>query len=192
MPAGLEVKPVTAELVQDAEQVFAANSDSAGCYCMWFLIPVAQYHAGGRDGNRRLFRELAEASSTPVGLLAYAGGEPVAWCAAGPRSRFARALKAPSFKGRDSVEDDSVWFVPCFNVPKAWRRRGVSTALLNGAVELARHHGAPAIEGFPFARGAKLSRESMVGVQATFEACGFTEARRPSPTCVVMRRELDR
>lgn len=60
------------------------------------------------------------------------------------------------------------------------------------AVELAGHYGALAIEGFPFARGAKLSRESMVGVQATFEACGFAETRRPSPTRVVMRRELRR
>jgi GNAT superfamily N-acetyltransferase len=192
VPSGLEVRPVTPELVRDAEQVFAANPDSAGCYCMWFLIPVAQYHAGGHDENRRLFRDLAERSSTPVGLLAYADGEPVAWCAAGPRSRFVRALKVPSFRGRDPVEDDTVWFVPCFNVPKDWRRRGVSTALLNGAVELARRHGAAAIEGFPFARGAKLSRESMVGVQATFEACGFAETRRPSATRVVMRRDLDR
>jgi GNAT superfamily N-acetyltransferase len=188
----LQVKPVTAALVQDAERTFASNPASAGCFCMWFLIPVTQYHAGGPEQNRRLFRELVENSDAPVGLLAYADGDPVGWCAAGPRARFVRALRVPSFKGRNPSEDETVWLVPCFNVRNEWRQRGVSRALLSGAVDLAAGHGAAAIEGFPFARGAKLSRESMVGVEAVFEACGFKATRRPSATRVVMRRELVR
>lgn len=189
-PSEVEVKPMTTDLVSDAERVFALSSESVGCYCTWFIIPVAQYHAGGKSENRKLFVELAETSDQPIGLLAYVDGEPVGWCAAGPRSRFDRALRIPSFKGRDSSEDDSVWLVPCFNVRKQNRRQGVSGALLAGAVELAQRNGAKAIEGFPFARGAKLSRESMVGLEATFEACGFVASRRPSATRVVMRREL--
>lgn len=58
------------------------------------------------------------------------------------------------------------------------RRQGVSRALLEGAVALAREQGAAAIEGIPFASGVKLGRESMVGVEALFAACGFTVARR--------------
>lgn len=184
--------PVTADLVPDAEKVFASSPGSAGCSCAWFIIPVAQYHAGGMSENRKLFVQLVESEKEPVGLIAYFDGEAVGWCAAGPRSRFARALRVPSFKGRDSSEDDSVWLVPCFNVRKDHRRQGVSGALLAGAVELAHRHGARAIEGFPFARGAKLSRESMVGCEAVFEACGFVVSRRPSATRVVMRRELSR
>lgn len=189
-PMKFDVKPVTADLAEDAEASFAASPESAGCFCTWFLIPVAQYHAGGARANKTIFRDLLRTSASAVGLLAYAAGEPIGWCAAGPRSRFKRALRVPSFKGRNPSEDESVWLVPCFNVRKDFRRQGVSSALLDGAVKLARKDGAKAIEGFPFARGAKLGRESMVGVEAVFESCGFVATRRPSATRVVMRRDL--
>jgi GNAT superfamily N-acetyltransferase len=188
---GIEVKPLTPDLIPDAERVFTASPESAGCFCTWFIIPVAQYHAGGMTENRKLFLDLVKQNEMPIGLVAYVNDEPVAWCAAGPRSRFARALGVPSFKGRDLAEDDAVWLVPCFNVRRENRGQGVSRALLVAAVELATTHGASAIEGFPFAKGAKLGRESMVGLEAIFEACGFVVSRRPSNTRVVMRRELN-
>jgi hypothetical protein len=50
----------------------------------------------------------------PIGLLAYAGGRVVGWCAAGPRERYAQALRSPLLKGREAAEDGSVWF---FAVP---------------------------------------------------------------------------
>ena len=190
--ARIRIVPVTDDAVADAEAFFGTSPESAGCFCQWFIIPVAEYHAGGATENRRRFRELIDSSESPVGLLAYADEEVVGWCAAGPRSRYARALRVPSFKGRDKAEDDDVWLVPCFYIHKDHRRKGVSTALLDGAVELARKHAARAIEGFPFARGAKLGRESMVGVESVFEACGFVESRRPSASRVVMRLDIAR
>ena len=187
----IQIRPVTRDSLSDAEAIFATSPETNGCSCMWFIIRVADYHAGGPSANRRRFRELVESSAMPVGLLAYGEAGVVGWCAAGPRSRFVRALRVPSFKGRDPSEDDAVWLVPCFYVPKDLRRAGVSRALLEGAVDLAREHGATAIEGFPFAWGAKISKESMVGVEALFASCGFRVQRRPSTTRVVMRRELD-
>jgi GNAT superfamily N-acetyltransferase len=186
----IEVKPLTQDLLPDAAAIFDSSPETSGCSCMWFLIPYKQYHAGGPAANRQLFHQLVESSETPAGLLAYRQGAPVGWCAAGPRSRFARALNVPSFKGRDPAEDDSVWLAPCFYVRKDARREGVSRALLEAAVTLAREHGATAIEGFPFARGAKVGRESMVGVEALFASCGFAVTRQPSPARVVMRRDL--
>ena len=186
----IEVKPLTPELLPDAEKLFGTSPDTDGCFCMWFIIPVTQYHAGGREANRQLFCDLVEGNDAPMGLVAYRDQDVVGWCAAGPRSRFVRALRVPSFKGRDPAEDDSVWLVPCFYIRKDVRREGVSRALLEGAVALAGQHGAAAIEGFPFASGAKLSRETMVGVESIFASCGFSVTRRPSSTRVVMRKDL--
>lgn len=186
----LEVKRLTQALLPDVEALFDTSPDTQRCSCVWFLIPVAQYHAGGPEANRRLFIDLVESSETPAGLLAYREGEAVGWCAVGPRSRFIRALGVPSFKGRDPSEDGSVWMVPCFYVRKDARREGVSRALLDAAVALAREYGAAAIEGFPFAHGAKVGHDSMVGVEALFAACGFAVTRQPSPARVVMRRDL--
>ena len=186
----IEVKPLTRELLPDVEALFDTSRETHGCWCMWFLIPYKEYHASGPEGNHRRFLELMEVTSFPIGLLAYRDGEVVGWCATGPRSRFVRALGVPSFKGRDPSEDDSVWLTPCFYVRKDVRREGVSRALLEAAVTLAREHDATAIEGFPFASGVKIGRESMVAVEALFAACGFAVSRQPSPTRVVMRKEL--
>lgn len=187
----IEVKRVTTDLLSQAESLFESDAATAGCFCMWFIIPVAEYHSGGAERNRELFREVAHSSPDPIGLLAYEDGEPVGWCAAGPRERYDRALRIPSFRGRDSSEDQSVWLVPCFFIAKQARRQGVAKALLEEAVVMAQEAGAKAIEGFPFATGAKLGKDPMVGAEAIFEACGFQPTRRPSKTRVVMRRELN-
>lgn len=121
----IEVRPLNRDLLPDAEAIFDTSPETRGCSCMWFLIPVAEYHAGGPSANRRLFCDLVEASDVPMGLLAYREGSVVGWCATGPRSRFVRALRVPSFKGRDPSEDESVWMVPCFYVRKDVRRAGV-------------------------------------------------------------------
>ncbi|MBP8949216.1 MAG: GNAT family N-acetyltransferase [Candidatus Promineofilum sp.] len=186
----IEVKPLIQELLPDVEALFNTSRETHGCWCMWFLIPYKEYKAGGSEGNRQRFIDLMAATPFPLGLLAYRAGEVVGWCATGPRSRFARALNVPSFKGRDPSEDDSVWLTPCFYVRKDARREGVSRALLEAAVALARQHGATAIEGFPFATGVKVGRESMVAVEPLFAACGFVVSRRPLATRVVVRREL--
>jgi GNAT superfamily N-acetyltransferase len=187
----VDIRTVTADRVTDAAQIFTSSSTTNHCWCMWFIIPVKAYHAGGAAGNERSFTELAEASPTPMGLVAFDGDTPVGWCAAGPRSRFARALRTPSFGKRDSSEDDTVWFVPCFYTAKSHRRTGVGAALLHAAVELAREHGAIAIEGFPFAGDKQRSGPDLqVGVETLFAACGFEIARRPTGTRVVMRHDF--
>ena len=80
---------------------------------MWFIIPVKEYHAAGSEGNRASFSDLIVSSDNPVGLLAKLDDQPVGWCAVGPRSRYVRAIKTPTYKGRDPAEDDDVWLVPC-------------------------------------------------------------------------------
>jgi GNAT superfamily N-acetyltransferase len=185
-----EIQPLTPELIPDALTLFGTSTGTARCFCMWFIIPVKQYHAGGPDRNRELFCGLVTDSTLPAGLLAYRSGEPVGWCAVGPRSRYARAIETPSFKGRDPSEDEAVWLVPCFYVRKDARRSGVSRALLQAAVDVAKEHGATAIEGFPFARGMRPSPESMVGGETAFAACGFRVDRRPTATRVVTRLDL--
>ncbi|MGE5828405.1 MAG: GNAT family N-acetyltransferase, partial [Micromonosporaceae bacterium] len=120
-------------------------------------------------------------------------GEPVGWCAAGPRSRYARALRSPLLAERDTAEDDSVWLVPCFYVRRDARRAGVTKALLEAAAALARQHGARAIEGFPQAGNTRRAAgDAYVGVEPMFAACGFTPTDRRTANRVVMRRPLRR
>ena len=187
----LEVKPVDVTAVRDLGQLFAADATTQGCWCTWFIVPVKEHHAAGEAGNRATFAQLVACSAEPAGLIASVDGAAVGWCAAGPRSRYTRAIRTPTYKGRDPAEDDRVWLVPCFYIRPDARNQGVSRALLQSAVEVAREHGAIAIEGFPFAgSGRRSSGDVQVGVESLFASCGFTAVRRPSGNRVVMRLEL--
>jgi GNAT superfamily N-acetyltransferase len=191
----IEIRPATPDRLADLANLFGASKTTSGCYCMWFILPAKQCQAGWRDGNRQAFEsmahELAGTTPEPVGLLAYRGDEAVGWCAAGPRSRYQRALRSPILKARDADEDPLVWLVPCFFVRRDARKQGVTRALLESAVELARQRGAAAVEGFPLAGDARRSAaEAFLGVEPLFASCGFQAVARPSTGRVVMRRDL--
>ena len=188
----IDVVPIDAARLDDFDALQRTQSDSSGCWCMWFISRVADYHARGAEGNRAEFLALLDAGDTPMGLLAYDGDEAVGWCAVGPRSRYERAVKVPTMKGRDPFEDDEVWFVPCFLVHPEARRRGVATGLLEAAVALAEQHGAKAIEGFPLSgdRPRSKTADSMTGTESLFVACGFDPIRRPSDNRVITRLDL--
>jgi GNAT superfamily N-acetyltransferase len=189
--ASVTVAPVTAERLDDLATLFGTNGTTRGCYCTWFLIPAKECHAGWSGGNRLTFEACAREETLPMGLLAYADGAPVGWCAAGPRSRYSRALRSPVLRQHDPAEDDQVWLVPCFFVRVGFRRQGIMRELLTRAVDLAAGNGATAIEGFPLSgEKRRSSGEAFLGVESLFAACGFTVVDRPTANRAVMRRDL--
>jgi GNAT superfamily N-acetyltransferase len=158
---------------------------------MWFLISVKAFHEAGAAGNRAQFEALVASSETPMGLIAYQNESPVGWCAVGPRSRYARAIKTPTYKGRDPENDGDIWLTPCIFVHKEVRNSGVARSLLAKAVQLARDHGARAIDAFPNSGTKRRSGAgSQVGFEPLFAEADFKVLRTPSPSRVVMRREL--
>ena len=95
------------------------------------------------------------------------------------------------------VDDLDVWSVWCVRVRPGHRGKGISHALLAGAVAFAAESGAPAIEGYPVDnRGGKVDLTmAYVGTRSLFEQAGFTLASRTEATSagfprVVMRRDL--
>ena len=107
-------------------------------------------------------------------MLAYDGDEVVGWAGVHPRAdtSFARNRKIPH------VDDLDVWSVWCIRVRPGHRGEGISHDLLAGAVEFARDHGAPAIEGYPLDnKGEKIDLTmAYVGTRELFEQAGFTKA----------------
>ena len=187
----VRIEKVTRKSIDDLAQLFGTEKVASDCWCMWFIIPVRDFHAAGSNGNRASFCDLLAESDSPPGLLAYQDQEPVGWCAAGPRSRYARALKTPTYWGGDAESDSVIWLVPCIFVREEARGQGVSKALLEAAVDLARESGATAIDGFPFSGSKRRSSgDIQVGFESLFASCGFEVLRTPSPGRVVMRRAL--
>lgn len=184
------IKALTSDRIDDLGRLFSTNGVTGQCWCMWFIIPVKAFHAAGGEGNQAAFCDLLAASEHPLGLLAYHNDEPVGWVAVGPRSRYVRALSTPTYRGGEG-DDRGTWLVPCFFVRKEWRGVGISRALLEAAVALARESGASAIEGFPFSGQTRRSGgDTQVGFESLFVSCGFEVVRTPSASRSVVRREL--
>jgi GNAT superfamily N-acetyltransferase len=187
----VEIRAVDGSCHEALAELFTANGTVAGCGCMFFVADPAEFKAGWhtRANRDRLLEDVA--SVPPIGLLAYREGRAVGWCAAGPRARYARALRSKLLAQRDETEDGSVWFLPCLFVRAGERRKGVAVDLLGAAVETAREHGAPAVEGFPLAGGERRNPgDAYLGTEAMFAAAGFEVVTRPTPNRVVMRHNL--
>jgi GNAT superfamily N-acetyltransferase len=160
---------------------------------MAFCVTRGQFAAGWfGSGNRHRFEAMATVNATPMGILASVAGEPVGWCACGPRSRYTVAISGRSkiLSSRERAEDESVWLLPCLFVRTGHRGQGVSHALVRAAVELARREGAFAIEGWPLAESNQESDDAFLGREKVFEDLGFSCVERPTPQRVIMRLEL--
>ena len=127
-----------------------------------------------------------------MGILAFVAGEPVGWCACGPRARYAVVASGGSkiMSGRALAEDESVWLLPCLFVRAGYRGQGITYALVRAAVDLARREGALAIEGWPLARSDRQSGDAFLGSEKVFEDLGFSCVERPVPERAIMRLEL--
>jgi GNAT superfamily N-acetyltransferase len=93
----------------------------------------------------------------------------------------------------DDRTDGAVWAVSCFVVRPEFRARGMTRALLDGAVEYARSAGARILEGYPVdvAAAVRVSTSRLYhGTLSTFVAAGFAEVARPRPDRPVMRLVL--
>ncbi len=91
------------------------------------------------------------------------------------------------------MDDTAVWAVSCLFVKRGYRGCGVSVKLLKAAVDFARQHGAPAVEGYPNDPKATMADAfAWTGIASAFERAGFQEVARRSPNRPIMRRKLRR
>lgn len=111
-------------------------------------------------------------AGTPVGLLAYEGGEPVGWCSVAPRETYERLERSRTMP---RVDPAAIFSIVCFFVPRSHRRQGVPVALLDAAIDTAAAAGADVLEAYPARPRGPGYR--FMGSRALFEGAGFA----PSP-----------
>jgi len=184
---GMIVRPLTAARWPDLVRLFGANGACAGCWCMWPRCSAAEFRRGKGTANRRAFQRVV-AAGPPPGVIGYLGRTPAGWCAVAPRETYPRLDRS---RVMARVDDQPVWSVSCFFVGRDFRRQGLSLPLLQGAVALARRHGARLVEAYPSELDARAADVFVwMGLAATFRAAGFEEVARRSPRRPVMRRGL--
>lgn len=188
MKPKLTFEPVTPDRWKDFEALFGERGACAGCWCMWWRGTRKVYEKNKGAGNKRRMKKIISSGEVP-GILAYIGGEPVGWCAVGPRERYEALTRSRIMA---PVDDKPVWSVTCFFVRRDYRRRGVSTRLLDAAVSYAASQGARIVEGYPVeARKAEEPDPFMYhGVASAFRRARFKQVARRSPSRPVMRRAV--
>lgn len=195
---GVTIIPANEASWEDLQTVFGTRGSAAFCQCQRYKLrpreAFAKFPAEERAFRLREQTNPGDAEApTTAGLVAYVDGEPAGWCAVEPRPSYVglvRNNRVP-WEGRaEDKTDDSVWAVTCVFTRAGFRRRGISYALVQAAVDFARRRGARALEGYPMLTkpGQVISWDEMhVGSRSIFAAAGFTEVSHPTLRRVVMR-----
>ncbi|MFD3515624.1 GNAT family N-acetyltransferase [Streptomyces sp. NPDC058657] len=189
----IEVRP--ASVFEDVRAVIGPKSPGANvCWCLSYRLPAALNNTL-RGPARGEYMAALCAEQPPPGVLAHDDGEPVGWAAVAPRAgtSFARSRSIPH------VDDLPVWSLWCIRVRPGHRKRGISHALIAGAVEFARERGAPALEAYPLDNGGARVDLTMAyaGLRKNFERAGFVHAADTTSVLaghprILMRHDLGR
>ncbi|AWE54886.1 MULTISPECIES: GNAT family N-acetyltransferase [Streptomyces] len=170
-----DVRP--AEVFEDVRTLIGPKSPTASvCWCLSHRLP-AKVEKQLRGPERGAYvAELCRADPAP-GVLAYDGDEPVGWAAVAPRAdtAYARSRTIPH------LDELPVWSLWCLRVRPGHRGRGVTHALIAGAVAFARDRGAPVLEAYPIDNGDNGDARvdvtmAYAGLRRNFERAGFLYA----------------
>jgi GNAT superfamily N-acetyltransferase len=188
----ITTKELTPALWPDVETLFGKNGACGGCWCQaWRVAKGERWEdVQGTKAKGRLRRGIR--NGTVMGVLAYAGEEPVGWCTFGPRLSFPRLERARTLRCDDP---ERVWCVPCFFVSRFHRSEGVATALLDHAARAMKRRGVLIVEGYPSkpdAEGRYIANFAWTGTQSLFRKAGFTVAGNADGSKVRVRRALAR
>lgn len=184
------VADASAERWADVVAVMGVRGESARCWCQWFRHQRPGFHATSADRRRADLRAQVD-MSVPPGVLAYdEAGVPSGWCALAPRADYPRLS---TYRMAATEDEDGLWALTCFLVRVGARGQGLVDALLDGAVDMARRHGARQIEAYPVDTSVRtvMAAELRHGPLSAFLRAGFREVGpRPAPARPVVRRRL--
>jgi GNAT superfamily N-acetyltransferase len=190
----LEILPLDAKRWKDLETLFngTGGAQVRGCWCMYYRrsghteVPLGMSRP---EHNKCSLRELVDRRIVP-GLIGYRDGKPIAWVSFGPREDFKKLVRSTVMK---AVDDKPVWSVVCFFTAKEARGERVAEAMLHGAIDYARAHGARLVEAYPVDKRARDRDDSMwFGAKSMYDRAGFAEVARRKPARPVVRKTLRR
>jgi ribosomal protein S18 acetylase RimI-like enzyme len=185
--------PLDTQRWPDLRALFNAKgcSFARGCWCMFYRESgKPNVPEGSKLAEHRRAQLKALARRTPApGIIGYRDGVPVGWVSVAPRQEYLKLARSPVMK---PVDDKPVWSIVCFVVPSEHRHQGVASALLRGAIEHAKRHGATLLEAYPIDK-AKRGSDNWLwhGAQSMYDKAGFVEAARRKPERPIVRLQLD-
>jgi GNAT superfamily N-acetyltransferase len=177
--------PVTKDRWSDFETLFGERGACGGCWCMFWRLTRKEFESQKGAGNRRAMKALIQSGEIP-GILALSEGRPVAWCSVAPRDRFSALGRSRILKPLDELP---VWSLTCFFVEKQYRRKGLSTRMIEAAVDYVKKQGGSVVEAYPVEPKKDKMPDAFAwtGLASAFIKAGFEECARRSETRLIMR-----
>ena len=177
----IQFRPVTDTCLHDLARFSQSHGKFRYCSCMRWRMTSSVYRRSSKEERVEALDALVR-NGTPVGILAYSKEVPIGWCSVAPRETYA-ALER--YRALPRIDDAPVWSVVCLFVDRHFRREGLTGKLLDAAVNFAREHGAPAVEGYPVAPDA--SSYTYMGSPDTYRRAGFVDVTPSGQKRLVMR-----
>ncbi|HLF33174.1 MAG TPA: GNAT family N-acetyltransferase [Cyclobacteriaceae bacterium] len=175
----IKIKPVNKSTWQNFEFLFESKGAPSYCWCMAWRMTTEEIK-NNNSANRKKFMKQTVEAGTPVGLLAYTGNEPIAWCSVAPRDTYRR------LGGDERLQD--VWSIACFFIKKEYRDQGLVDLLIDNAKIYAMKNGARYVEAYPVDPDSPSYR--FMGFVHTFEKAGFIFVKKAGTRRNVMTCKL--
>ncbi len=169
-----------------ADMVDRHNGVFGGCWCTWF-------HTMNTDkertfaANRSLKRRLVDEGRAHAALVCH-GEETIAWCEYGSPEELPNIYHRKQYEAELDFRPD--YRITCIFVDKRYRRSGLSSVALRGALDLIAGSGGGVVEGYPHDTGGKKKSVLYNGTRALFEQAGFQFVRSKGIGNCVMRRTV--
>ncbi len=167
----------------DMAALFESKGAPSYCWCMAWRPLAGDRNQISNAERKQALQAMVEAG-TPIGILAYQDGQPLAWCSIAPRASY-RPLGGAQYPG---IPEGEIWSLVCFYVPRARRGQGLMRGLLRQAIETARGRGARIVEAYPVDPDSPSYR--FMGFVSAFEQEGFSETGRAGSRRHVMHLRL--
>lgn len=172
----------------DLAELFEGRGGPKNCWCMAWRKKPAEARQGDTESRKAALKGALRAQvtgGTPIGILAYHDGAPIAWCSIAPRSTY-RRLGGPD----DFADDpDAVWSLVCFFIKREFRGQDMTSRLLDAAILHARNRGARVVEAYPVDPDSPSYR--FMGIVGVFERAGFEKFGTAGSRRHVMRLAFD-
>jgi GNAT superfamily N-acetyltransferase len=162
--------PDFAQLVERHNGVFG------GCWCMGFHAEGVGRHK--TPAQNRSEKEARVRDGRAHAALVYDGDRCVGWCQFGSPDEVPRIKRKRAYlDGADALPE---WRITCFFVDREYRRTGVASVALGGALEEMARLGGGTVESYPEDVAGRSTSAAFLhnGTVAMFERHGFERTRR--------------
>jgi len=184
----LSIRPLSVETWKDFEQLAQKhNGVWGGCWCTAFH-PRSPEQRQSSEATKAYKERLVREDRAHAALV-YDGDVCVAWCQFGPPQELPNIYHRKEVESKMTMPD---WRITCIFVDRDHRKKGLSFAALNGALELIKDLGGGIVESYPQDTQGKKTSNSFLynSTRQIFERAGFSYEGKKGKNHCIMRKTI--